>query len=202
MEVAIMLFDGFDDLDAVGPLEVFGHAGSRLAVEAGLYTPEPRERVTSAHGLVLRPDGVLPVSPADVDLVVVPGGGWNAGATTGVRAQVDSGCLPEALARLHKRGVTVASVCTGAMLLAAAGLTSGRPAVTHHGATNELRASGAEVVEARVVDTGDVLTAAGVTAGIDLALHVLERKYGSETATRVAETIAHERRGPVVTTEE
>ncbi len=163
MEVAIVLFDGFDDLDAVGPLEVFGHAGSRLAVEAGLYTPEPRERVTSAHGLVLRPDGVLPVSPADVDLVVVPGGGWNAGAATGVRAQVDSGCLPEAL---------------------------------------ELRASGAEVVEARVVDTGDVLTAAGVTAGIDLALHVLEREYGSETATRVAETIAHERRGPVVTTEE
>lgn len=103
---------------------------------------------------------MLPVSPAAVDLVVVPGGGWNAGAATGVRAQVDSS-LPEALARLHGRGVTVASVCTGAMLLAAAGLTGGRPAVTHHDATGDLRASGAEVVEARVVDTGDILTAAG-----------------------------------------
>ena len=79
------------------------------------------------------------------------------------------------------------------MVLAAAGITRGRRATTHHRALDELRRSGAEVVEARVVDDGDVLTAGGVTSGIDLALWIVERFAGEDIANAVAAEIEHER---------
>jgi transcriptional regulator GlxA family with amidase domain len=88
----------------------------------------------------------------------------------------------------------MASVCTGAMLLAAAGITDGRPATTHHTALDDLRASGAEVIEARVVDDGDLMTAAGITSGIDLALYIVEQEAGVEIAEKVADEIEYERR--------
>lgn len=71
--------------------------------------------------------------------------------------------------------------------------------MTHHGALEDLRASGADVVDARVVDDGGIVTAAGVTSGLDLALYLLEREFDPGLAAGVAETIAHERRGPVST---
>jgi transcriptional regulator GlxA family with amidase domain len=83
------------------------------------------------------------------------------------------------------------------MLASAAGLTRGRPAVTHHDAVEDLRASGAEVVEARVVDDGDLVTAGGVTAGIDMALWLVERHFGADLAARVAAEIEHPRHGEV-----
>jgi transcriptional regulator GlxA family with amidase domain len=210
MQVAIVLFDGFDNLDAVGPFEVFSHARTEGAdIEVGLYTLTGQDVVTSSHGLRVQSDGVLPVPDAPEtgagtdsvlpDLVVVPGGGWNAGAEAGARRQAEERSLPDALARLHEQGVTVASVCTGGMILAAAGLTDGRPAVTHHGALDDLRETGAEVVDARVVDDGDIVTAGGVTSGIDLAVHLLEREFGPDVAAGVAETMAYERRGAVST---
>jgi transcriptional regulator GlxA family with amidase domain len=91
----------------------------------------------------------------------------------------------------------VATVCTGAMLATAAGLTRGRPAVTHHGAIEDLRTAGAEVIEARVVDDGDLVTAGGVTSGIDMALWLVERHFGAELATAVAAEIEHPRHGEV-----
>jgi transcriptional regulator GlxA family with amidase domain len=195
MDVAIVLFDGFDDLDAVGPFEVFGHAATHGAdVDVGLYTLESRDVVTSSHGLRIEPDGVLPESP---DLVVVPGGGWGDRAAAGAWREAERGDIPDAVADRHAAGATVASVCTGGMLLARAGLTDGRPAVTHHGALEDLRESGAEVVEARVVDAGDLVTAGGVTAGIDLALHLLDREVGTDVAERVATVMEYEPRGDV-----
>jgi len=195
MDVAIVLFDGFDDLDAVGPFEVFSHAATHGAdVDVGLYTIEPRDVVTSSHGLRIEPDGVLPESP---DLVVVPGGGWGDRAAAGAWREAERGDIPDAVADRHAAGATVASVCTGGMLLARAGLTDGRPAVTHHGALEDLRESGAEVVEARVVDAGDLVTAGGVTAGIDLALHLLDREVGTDVAERVATVMEYEPRGDV-----
>ena len=83
------------------------------------------------------------------------------------------------------------------MLLAHAGLTDRRPAVTHRGALDDLRDSGAEVVEARVVDDGDLVTAGGITAGIDLALHLVEREIGPDVAERVATNMEYEPRGEV-----
>lgn len=217
MHIAIVLFDGFDNLDAIGPFEVFNHARTFGAdVDVRLDTLTPREIVTSSHGLRIEPDGSLEsdtsagVSRAggntdrhsgSPDLVVVPGGGWEDRAEEGTWAQVERGDLPDALARIHAGGAMVASVCTGGMLLAHAGLTDGRPAVTHHGALEDLRDSGAEVVEARVVDDGDILTSGGVTAGIDLALRIVEREFDRDVAERVATEMEYEPRGEVYTGE-
>lgn len=195
MEFAFVVYDGFDDLDAFGPFEVLSHARKQGAdLDVGLYTLEPQQRVETSHGLGIEPDGTLGPQP---DVVIVPGGGWSTDSEASARGEFDRGTLPEALATLHEGGSVVASVCTGAMLLARAGLTDGRPAVTHRSAVDDLRDSGATVVEARVVDDGDVLTAGGITAGIDLALHLLDREFGPDVAESVAETMEYERTGAV-----
>lgn len=190
MDIEVLLYDGFDELDAVGPFEVFGNAArAREDVSVAMVTLEPTETVTASHGLVTVPDGVL----GEPDLLVVPGGGWVDG---GARREYEAGTLPEAIAARHRVGSTVASVCTGAMLLAGAGLLEGRPATTHHVAYGDLEAV-TERVDARVVDDGDLLTAGGVTSGIDLALWVVEREFGGELADRVARELEYERRGEV-----
>ncbi|MFC4249746.1 DJ-1/PfpI family protein [Natribaculum luteum] len=189
----VVLFDGFDELDAIGPYEVLANgarAGANL--ETRLVTLEPTAVVTAGHGLRVGPDGVL----GEPDLLLVPGGGWTTG-DGGVRRVVERGQLPDAVAAAYETGTTVASVCTGAMILEAAGLLEGRPAITHHGAIDDL-AETADVTDARVVDDGDVLTAGGVTSGLDLALWLLEREYGANVADRVAREMEYERRGEVV----
>ena len=195
-QIDIVLFPGFDELDAIGPFEVFANgarAGANLDVR--LVSLEPTETIAASHGLVVEPDGVLG-EPTPPDILVVPGGGWSS-ADGGVRRAVDDGALLEAIADQAERGGTLASVCTGAMALAHAGVLEGRPAVTHHSALADLEAF-ADVREARVVDDGDLLTGGGVTSGIDLALWVLEREWGAEIADQVAREMEHERRGAIV----
>ena len=192
--VSVVLFEGFEELDAIGPYEVFGMAAGRggdLTVD--LRTLEPAEQVTASHGLRVEPDGVLDGSE---DFLVVPGGGWSSGG--GVRDVVDDGRLPEALAERYADGIPVASVCTGAMILAAGGVLDGRPAITHASAIDDL-SEYTEVVDARVVDDGDVLTAGGVTAGIDLALHLVERFCGAEIAEATETGLEHDRDRSVYT---
>jgi len=190
-DVEILLFDGFDELDGVGPYEVFDSGARRGAdLEVSLVTREPEEMILASHGLKVVPDGQL----GRPDLLVVPGGGWRDGG--GVSDVVDEGVLPRAVADRHDDGATVASVCTGAMVLREAGLLDGRPATTHHAAHDDLEAV-ADRVDARVVDDGDLVTAGGVTAGIDLALYLLERAFGAGVATAVARQLEHDRRGPV-----
>jgi transcriptional regulator GlxA family with amidase domain len=193
--VAILVYDGFDELDGVGPFEAFGMAADAGAhFETSLVTLDERERITASHGLRIEPDGRLAVDDPP-DLVVVPGGGWNDRREQGAWAEAERGAIPDALARAHDAGATLAAVCTGGMLLARAGLLDGRPAVTHSGALDDLRATEARVVDARVVDDGDVVTAGGITSGLDLALHLIERFADRETAEGVAEGLEYERRG-------
>lgn len=202
MRVAILLYDGFDELDAVGPYEVFDNAGRFGGdVSVSYVTLEPRDLITASHGTRIVPDGVLPDSdaPDAPDLLVVPGGGWNdRDEEASAWAEAQRGDVPRALAAYADAGRRLAGVCTGGMLLAEAGVTDGRPAVTHAGALDELRATDAEVVEARVVDDGDLTTAGGVTSGIDLALYLVEREVGPEVADRIATVMEYERRGEVV----
>jgi transcriptional regulator GlxA family with amidase domain len=197
VRIAVVVFDGFDELDAIGPLEVLRNAAAMGDAELSvdLVTLDGAAAVTGSHGLRVRPDGRL--DPDRTDLLVVPGGGWNDRAPRGAWAEAERGELPAAIAAAHRAGAVVATVCTGAMLATAAGLTRGRPAVTHHDAIEELRTSGAEVVEARVVDDGDLVTAGGVTSGIDLALWLVERQFGTELAGAVAAEIEHPRHGEV-----
>ncbi len=195
MRIAIVIFDGFDELDAIGPYEVLRNAAQGgTPVETLLVTREPAELVTGSHGLAVQPQAVL---EDGFDLVLVPGGGWNDRAEAGAWAEAQRGALPALLGQLHAAGTRMASVCTGAMLLASAGITRGRPAATHHGAHAALAESGALLIDARVVDDGDLVTAAGVTSGIDLALWIVEREWGSALADAIACEMEHERRGEV-----
>ena len=196
MKTQIVLYDGFDELDAVAPYEVLTAAGRRGApfkVEL-VHLDGPRE-VEGSQGLKVRASAGL---AEPVDLLIVPGGRWaDRASRIGARVEAERGVLPQAIARLHKGGTTVASVCTGAMLLAAAGLTRGRPATTHHVAREELRTSGAQLVDARVVDDGELITAGGVTSGLDLALWLVERHAGAELALDLERHLEYERRGTV-----
>jgi transcriptional regulator GlxA family with amidase domain len=194
LDIEIVLFEGFDELDAVGPFEVFQN-GARVGADltVGLVTIDPAETVTAGHGLRVEPDGVV----GDPDLLVVPGGGWSDGG--GVRDVVDDGTLPTIVANARDRGTTIASVCTGAMVLASGGVLDSRPATTHRSAIGAL-AEYTETVDARVVDDGDVITAGGVTSGIDLALHLLDREFGEDVADEVATILEYSPTADVVVT--
>src|SRR6056297_37671 len=196
MNVAVLLYDGFDELDAVGPYEVFENAASAGAdLQASLCTLDDRERVVASHGLTVAVDATL--DDCAPDLLVVPGGGWNDRDDPGAWTEAERGAVPVAVADAYDDGATVAAVCTGGMLVARAGLLDGRPATTHASALDDLRDTDAEVVTARVVDDGDVLTAGGVTSGLDLAIHLVDREFGSGVAERVCEEMEYEPRGDV-----
>jgi transcriptional regulator GlxA family with amidase domain len=187
--IEIVLFDGFDELDAIAPYEVFRTAaGHGAPIAAELVGAHGAATITASHGTRI----VVDRGPSEAaDVLLVPGGGWFHGA--GIRAEIDGRELPRLLSDAHARGTIVGSVCTGAMLLAASGLTAGRRATTHQSAIEDLRASGAEIVEDRFVDDGDLVTAGGVTSGLDLALHLVERFAGTEIAEAVAAEIEYAR---------
>jgi transcriptional regulator GlxA family with amidase domain len=179
MNAEILLFDGFDELDVFGPFE-----GLADAIDTALVTLEGEREVTSARGIVVRAARGLGERP---DILVVPGGGWLDRAPQGARAEFERGDVPAAIAARHAAGTTVASVCTGALLLAAAGVLDGRRATTNPQALDDLRARGTvDVVEARVVDDGDVLTAGAPSCGLDLAIRLLERFGGPGSAEAAA----------------
>jgi transcriptional regulator GlxA family with amidase domain len=187
--VEILMFDGVDELDIVAPFEILVSAGS----DAELVTLNDRPRVTGAQGMTVTPHGTLGPRP---DVLVVPGGRWASKAPDSAWGEVQRGDIPRAIAERHAAGSIVAGVCTGGMLIAASGILRGRPAVTHRSALDDLRGYGVDVrPEARVVDDGDVLTSGGVTSGIDLALHVIERAHGRDAALEEAARIEHEFHG-------
>jgi len=189
MQIDIILFDGFDELDAIAPYEVLRTAAELGApLDVTLVGAHGPATITASHGARI----VVDRGPSETaGVVIVAGGGYFHGS--GVRTEVERGVLPRAVVAAHARGAIVGSVCTGAMLLAATGLSAGRRMTTHHLAIEDLRASGAEVVEARFVDDGDIVSAGGVTSGLDLALHLVERLADGEIAERVAREIEYER---------
>ena len=190
MQIEIVVFDGFDEMDAIAPYEVLRTAAALGApIRAELVGAHGAGTVTASHGMRL----VVERGPSEApDVMLVPGGGWFDGA--GVRGEIERGVLTRTLVAAHETGSIVGSVCTGAMLLAAAGLVEGRRATTHHAAIEDLRAAGAQIVDGvRFVDDGDVVTAGGVTSGLDLALHLVERVAGASMAERVAAEIEYPR---------
>jgi transcriptional regulator GlxA family with amidase domain len=183
-QIAILGFDGAQALDLTGPLEVFD-AAERLA--QGRY----RHTVVSVDGepfrtssrLRITPDGALGEIAGPIDTLVVAGGG-------GVGTARHDGNLVDAIAAAATRSRRVASVCTGAFLLAEAGLLDGRRAATHWSAVDLLAEEHPAVEvdpDSIFVRDGDVWTSAGVTAGIDLALALVEDDHGRETALEIAQ---------------
>jgi transcriptional regulator GlxA family with amidase domain len=204
----IVLFDGFDPLDVIAPFEVLvagsDAVGGELEVE--LVSAEgPRPVVSGSRGLVLNATAQL--DPSKPGFVIVPGA---SGPIDGDPDEVTT--IPVLLARFGETDavplmrkamanpdITVATVCGGSLALAMAGLLEGRNAVTHVLGLDVLDATGVNVVRARVVDDGDLVTAGGVTSGLDLALHLLDRSYGPRVALAVEELFEYERRGTVWT---
>ncbi|MFI5924868.1 DJ-1/PfpI family protein [Micromonospora sp. NPDC051543] len=185
MRIDIVVFDGFDELDVFGPFEVLSVAGLDVRLVA-VERPGP---VTSMRGVELRVPDVL--GPADG--VIVPGGGWLNRAAEGAWAQAQRGELPARLSALAPSTRWMASVCTGALLLAAAGLLTGRRATTNRNAYDELRGYDVTVLDERVVDDGDRVTAGALTAGLDLGLWLTERELGGGMADGVATAIEYAR---------
>jgi transcriptional regulator GlxA family with amidase domain len=212
VHVQIALFDGVDPLDAVAPYEVLWAAGlfAPGSVVVELVSAEGPRSVPTGSGLDLTATAIL--DPAVADIVLVPGAAGRTGATDhddepGVDgddtvparlAATLATDLPSLLAvALADPAVTVACVCGGSLIPAMAGLIEGRPAVTHHLGMDLLDATGVRAVPARVVDDGDLVTGGGVTSGLDVALHLVERFIGPQVAHAVEELFEHERRGVV-----
>jgi transcriptional regulator GlxA family with amidase domain len=197
LKIKIILFNGFDELDALAPFEVLQTAAAMGAdIQTELVTLDAVTEVIAAHGLRISPQDQFNVNEP-FDLLIVPGGGWGNCALQGAWGEVQRGEIPKAIAQVYQNGTTIASVCTGGMLVAAAGLLQGRPAITHHLALADLREKGAEIINARVVDDGNIITSGGVTSGLDLALWLLERYCHGEMAQNVAEEMEYERSGNV-----
>lgn len=191
MHSEILLFDGFDELDALGPWELLAGAAQAIdGASARLVTLQGAREVPASHGLTVHAQGALSARP---DVLVIPGGGWfDRREDAGAWAEAQRGELGAAIAQRHRAGTIVASVCTGAMLLAHAGVLDGRRATTNPLALDALRAhGGVEVIAARVVDDGDVLTAGAPACGLDLALRILERFGGHALAATAAREIQY-----------
>ena len=188
MRIEIVVFDGFDELDAFGPFEVL--SGGFDVELVALDRPGP---VTTSRGVQLVTRSAL----SRPDAVVVPGGGWLDRAREGSWAQAQRGALPAALAELAPGLAWVAAVCTGAMLLASAGLLTDRYATTNRNAFDELRPHVRDVLDERVVQDGNRITAGGLSAGLDLGLWITERHLGTAAADRAAAGIEYHRQGRV-----
>lgn len=197
MRIGVLLFDGVEELDWVGPWEVLTmwsaltrrDGGEAVEVRSVAASTEP---ITCAKGARVLPDVAWDDLGA-VDVLVVPGG-------RGTRPLQDDAALLDRLRALHADGTWLVSVCTGALLLAAAGLLDGLPATTHHGALSELAELAPSVdlrPDERFVDNGTLLTAAGVSAGIDVALHLVHRLAGTQVARAVRSAIQYDPAPPV-----
>lgn len=174
MQIVIVLYDRFTALDAVGPYETLG----RLPGAETVFVAERTGPVRSDTGaLALVADRALDEVPAP-GIVVVPGG-------PGQTPQMDNGVLLDWLRAADATSTWTTSVCTGSLLLAAAGLLRGRRATSHWLALDALNRFGARPVPERVVFDGKYVTAAGVSSGIDMGLALLGRIAGDEHAQAV-----------------
>lgn len=185
MQFAIVLYDRFTALDAVGPYETLGRLpGSEL-----VFVAERTGPVRSDNGsLALTADRTLADVPRP-DVVVVPGG-------PGQTPQMTNTALLDWIRAADATSTWTTSVCTGSLLLAAAGLLRGRRATSHWLALPELRGFGAEPTGERVVTDGKYVTAAGVSAGIDMGLTLLGRISGDTVAQAVQLGIEYDPQPP------
>jgi transcriptional regulator GlxA family with amidase domain len=192
MKIQALLFDGFDELDHFGSFEALRMAG--LAVET--RSLHKQEVLIAAHGTKVIPDADFSLKEKP-DLLLVPGGGWIARSPQGAWAEAQKGIILEVVRTVHESGIILASVCTGSLVLGKAGLLKGKMATTNHSAVQELIDCGARYVSARVVDSGNIITASGITASLDLGLWLLERFVSQAAAQKVSEALEFERRGIV-----
>ncbi|MGD1051568.1 MAG: DJ-1/PfpI family protein [Solirubrobacteraceae bacterium] len=194
MRIAIALFEDAEELDWAGPWEVLAAWARNWPADGAevLTVAETLEPVRCAKGLRVLADATWE-QVGRLDVLVYPGG-------IGTRPQLGVEAVRERLRALAAAGTLMTSVCTGALVFADAGLLDGRPATTHWGSL-ELLATLGERIEVRsderFVDAGEVITAAGVSAGIDMALHLVARLHSPERAAEVCRYIQYDPQPPV-----
>jgi len=185
MRIAILIFDGLTALDAIGPYEVL----SRLpGAELRFVAKEPGLKRTDTGALGVQADLAIADLPGP-DVVLVPGGEGN-------RPLMGDSEVLDWLRVAHESSTWTTSVCTGALVLGAAGILDGKRATTHWAFLDRLSELGAEPVTERVVEDGKVITAAGVSAGIDMALTLAARIAGNEVAQAIQLGIEYDPQPP------
>ena len=182
-EIALFLYDGMTALDAVGPYEVLARLPD-AEVKFVASTPGPK---TTDVGLVLTADASLDQVPTP-DIIVIPG--------SGKVPFLEDPAAVEWVRRAHETSKWTTSVCTGSMLLGAAGILQGKRATSHWAVRDYLRNFGAEPVAERVVIEGKVITAGGVSAGIDMALTLAAREAGEDEARALQLVIEYDPQPP------
>jgi transcriptional regulator GlxA family with amidase domain len=186
MQIAYLLYDRFTALDIIGPHDVFNSVPGNESI----FVAEERGPVRNeSDTLSLVADASL-AEVQSPDIVVVPGGFGN-------RVLLEHEPLHDWIRTVHENSTWTTSVCTGALLLAAAGLLDGVPATTHWLARDLLAELGAEPVTERVVQSGKIVTAAGVSSGIDMALRLVQQINGDEVAQAVQLGIEYDPEPPL-----
>jgi transcriptional regulator GlxA family with amidase domain len=173
MQIAILLFDDITILDAVGPYEVL----SRIPGAVVTWVASSPGLKKARGGLTLLAERRIDEVP-NPQIVVVPGG-------SGVDAVMQEPAVREWVRRAHRTSLFTTAVCTGSLVLGAAGLLKGMKATTHWNHRERLSAFGADVVAGRVVREGKIVTAAGVSAGIDMALRLVQWIAGDRAAQAI-----------------
>jgi transcriptional regulator GlxA family with amidase domain len=185
MNIAIVLFPHVEELDFVGPLEVFGMAAKVLYKDWRVFTVAEEPVVKGVNGLSVNVTYTFADAP-HADIIIVPGG-------FGTRAGMENEALVGYIQRAGGDAEWVTSVCTGAFLLHRAGFLKGRRATTYWAERKTLAGMGdVDVVEERWVHDGNVITAAGVSAGIDMALYLVGVLKGPEEARKLQKLIEYD----------
>lgn len=192
--IALICFDDMEELDLVGPWEVLRMWQlTYLEDDVDVFTASTDgETVTCAKGMRITTD-VSADDMGSVDVIVYPGG-------RGTRRQIGDAKVKSMLSEYAASGTLMTSVCTGSLVFAAAGLLKHRPATTHWGSLDLLTRMDDTIEvrpEDRFVDDGEVITASGVSAGIDMALHLVARLHSEERARQVKRYIQYEPAPPV-----
>ncbi len=191
--VGIVIFDEVEVLDFCGPFEVFsvarppGQTEDDFRLFTVLTVAQESRLVRCRGGLLVQPHHTIDDHPP-LDILVVPGG-------PGTRQERCNDKLLDWIADQNSRTELTTSICTGAFLLAERGILDGRPATTHWASVEWMRDQYPAVdmrADARVIDSGHVVTSAGVSAGIDMALHVVARLHGTETAAWTARRMEYD----------
>ena len=180
--LAILIFDDVEVLDFCGPFEVFSVTGKRDGFDPfNVYTVAEKTPISARNKLSINPHYTLDNCPQP-DILVVPGG-------FGTRREMLNKILLEWINQLYPQTEHILSVCTGALILAKAGLVENIAATTHHLALDELRtvAPNAEIRQSdRIVDSGKIIFSGGISAGIDASLYLVAKLLGRETALETA----------------
>ena len=188
MRIAIAVFEGAEELDFVGPWEVLAAWRYLHSDEVDVFlVADTLDPVVCAKGMRVLADRTWDEA-GTIDVLVYPGG-------KGTRAQLGNEEIRARLRALSQAGTLMTSVCTGSLVYADAGLLDGKPAATYHTAFPELLPLGNEIEpkpDDRFVDAGQVITAAGVSAGIDMALHLVGRLNSPERAREVRRYIQYD----------